>query len=355
MDYVHQNVYGTWDQIKNHPIISTYPGLEKLDFSDTFFALNVQIHDSKKIPTDKFKKIVISYHTEYFEHQLLWDFFQQNQDCNFLFLSDTAPVDIWPSNVTMYQWITWGEQLDVAIEHHNIATELTAPKYKISSLSNRHEFHKAAVTAFLLETFDKNDMVLSWNNWCPKEPYYKTAGAFVPPEIQEYLQGSFKSLDSIKLDSFENSPVANGNWNHPAYLYCAINLTNESVFNCRAKIGETRIKLPTPYLTEKTWKPLIAGRPFIPVGQAETLQSLSKLGLQFDYDLDLSFDTDVEDFDRIRKIYSCLRQVYMFEANEIFNRTKESTKHNLEHIRSGKFREQCNIVNLETLEKIYNW
>ena len=357
-DYIHQNVYGTWEQIKNHPIANTYQGFEKLNFAGVFFALNIQRLDPAKIPTAKFKKIIISYHTEYVEHYALWDFFQQNHDCKFLFLSDTGINDLWPSNVTSCQWITWGQQLDVAIEYHSIVAEPIVPKYKISSLSNRHEFHKAATTAYLLETCDTSEMILSWHNWCPIEPYYKNSGMYIPDQIQKYLLGKFQSVDSIKLPNdgpFNMSPITNGNWNHPAYIECAINITNESVYNSTTHIDDVEVSLPTPYLTEKTWKPLLAGRPFIPVGQAGTLSALEKLGLNFEYELDVSFDLTIPDFDRMIKIYDCLEHVIELSASEIYHKTIDATMHNLNCLKTRQFQSRCNTVNAHSIEWIKLW
>lgn len=354
-DYIHGDVFGTWDQIKTHPIVNIYKDFEKLNFQDTFFALNIQQLNPTRIPVDRFKKIVISYHTEYFQHSLLWDFFNRNKQCKFLFLCDTIAVNIWPDNVECHQWITWGQQLDVAIRHHGIIDTASIPKYKLSSLSNRHEFHKAAITAFLLEHLNRDDMVISWNNWCPDSLYYQTDDFYIPPEIKKYLQGKFQNIDQIILDTFKNTPILNGNWKHPAYLDCAINITNESIFNTNAQLNGKEVVLPTPYLTEKTWKPLLAGRPFIPVGQLETLASLQHLGLVFDYGLDLSFDTCVQDFDRVLLLYKCLTQLFEMSAVDIYNSTLSSTQHNLEYIRSGKFKAQCNQINNQSLERIEQW
>lgn len=355
IDYLHRDVYGTWEQIKHHPIVSTtYPGFKKLNFLDTFFALNIQRHNPNKIPTDKFKKFVISYHTEYFDHSLMREFFKDNPNCSFIFINDSIVQNFWPSNVTTLRWVTWGQQLKVAVKHHSISTGLPEPKYKLSSLSNRHEFHKAAITAFLLERCNASDMILSWNNWCPDEPYYKS-GMYIPKSIQHYLNGKFKTVDAIKLDKFKNLPLPNGNWQHPAYIDCAINITNESVFNSQAEVDNNCVDLPAPYLTEKTWKPLLASRPFIPVGQVNTLRALEELGFIFNYGLDLSFDSTIPDFERITKIYKCLEQIIETDVSKLYSQTKDSTTHNLEHIRSGNFNSQCNIANQETLEKISNW
>ena len=154
LDYIHYNVYGTWDKVKAHPIMDFYAGFDNFNFDDVYFALNIWFLNEKKIPFDRFKKVIISFHTEYIDLDLLWNFFNKHSDCEFLFLSDFKHNNIWPSNVTTCRWISWGYQLEVAVEHHGIAVDLIEPKYKLSSLSNRHEFHKACVTAYLLEKFE---------------------------------------------------------------------------------------------------------------------------------------------------------------------------------------------------------
>ena len=108
-------------------------------------------------------------------------------------------------------------------------------------------------------------------------------------------------------------------------------------------------------MTEKTWKPLLAGRPFIPVGQKNTVQSFEQLGLTFDWGLDLNFDQIIGDFDRMLGIYQCLKQLATFTPAAMVERSKASCEHNLEWIRSGNFRRSCSQANLAQVEKISKW
>jgi hypothetical protein len=352
-DFIYQNVCGPWNLIKNHPIITeVYPEFSSLSWANCYFALNVQLLSHVLIPTDQYKKIIISYHTEYFEHEILWNFFNQNQDVEFLFLCDQTDDNIWPNNVTAVPWITWGYQLDIAIQHFGIATNSSQPSKKISSLSSRHEFHKAAITAFLVEKFTNDELILSWHDNVVRDLYYKTDDYFIPPTIKKYLNGKFNNLQPIKLDFFENNPINNVNWHHPAYLDAAVNFTNESIFNSEAIINNQIVNLPTPYLTEKTWKPLLSGCAFIPVGQVNTLQSLTEVGFIFDYNMNLSFDQCITDFDRIIKIYELAELLLTLSPLEIYKKTCHSNNYNLEHIRSGNLKTICNRKNTQTLEGI---
>jgi hypothetical protein len=355
-DYIDQNVTGTGidlAQVCN----GLYSSLADLNWTNTWFALNVQQLHQVKIPTDQFKKIVISYHTEYFNTYELCNFFVKNSDCKFLLLHDGIPETVWPSNVTGVQWISLGQQLDVAIAAHGISDSIMPAIKIISSLSNRHEFHKAAVTAFVQKTFVPDQYVLSWHDARWGDIYYLDPDFFMPSEIQDLvLNSTFQNQPPIKFDmNFNQSPVANSNWHHPAYEQCAVNLTNESIYNSSGMINQTLTPLSGPYFTEKTWKPLLAGRPFVPVGQKNSIKSLAQLGLSFDWGLDLEFDHMIEDFDRMLGIYRCLEQLMNRSPTDIISLSRDSCKHNLEWIRSGNFRRNCDTKNLSQVERISQW
>ena len=355
-DYVDQNVVGK--NLDLHKVCGGLYGLlDDLNCSDIWFALNVQQLSLVKIPTHQFKKIVISYHTEYFDVHDLHNFFQANLDCEFLFLHDGIPETLWPVNVTSVQWISWGQQLDVAIGTYGIADAVMPVTKLVSSLSNRHEFHKAAVTAFLQKHFCPDQLILSWHDNRQRDLYYLDPDFFMPESIQNLvLDPVFQNQLPIKFDNnFNQSPVANSNWHHPAYEQCAVNLTNESVYNSSSRINQQPNPLSGPYFTDKTWKPLLAGRPFLPIGQKNSIQSLEQLGLKFDWGLHLEFDRMSNDFDRMLGIYQCLDQLKTQSPDSILDQSRDSCEHNLDHIRSGRFRNRCNTANQSQVEKIIKW
>jgi len=207
-DYVDQNVVGK--NLDLHKVCGGLYGLlDDLNCSDIWFALNVQQLSLVKIPTHQFKKIVISYHTEYFDVHDLHDFFQANLDCEFLFLHDGIPETLWPVNVTSVQWISWGQQLDVAIGTYGIADAVMPVTKLVSSLSNRHEFHKAAVTAFLQKHFCPDQLILSWHDNRQRDLYYLDPDFFMPESIQNLvLDPVFQNQLPIKFDNnFNQSQV----------------------------------------------------------------------------------------------------------------------------------------------------
>ena len=140
----------------------------------------------------------------------------------------------------------------------------------------------------------------------------------------------------------------NGQWSNPAYLNCEFNLTNESIYNTEFNNSI----YTTPYLTEKTWKPLLAKQPFLPVGQANTLSFLTALGMKFDYGFDLGYDSIQEDFTRLENLFKLLDELK--NIND-FTQAHNSAEYNLEMIISGEFNKNCVKNNMLQLKKIKEW
>jgi len=356
MDLLPQNIQQHWWVLPEH--VRSMLGFPDIDFQNIWVCFNIQNTSDICFPKTA-EKVVITYHTEYLKHNDLLEFFSRHQNTQFLFLSDwehNSNSVPWPQNVTCVKWLTWHHQLDQIMDNHEANSEITRPDYKISSLSFQHEFHKAVVTAYLLKTFPANDMILSWWNVRSQgRLYYLDPGYFLPPEIADFLSDrSFQDIESIQLDSFVNQPMSNGAWSHPAYLRCVFNCTNESIYNDFCMIGNTEYKLPWPYLTEKTWKPLLAGCAFIPVGQYGTLKALSALGLHFIPCL-MDIDRIEKEFDRMLAILKAIDYVNAGSIDDLFDLTKASTLHNLTWIRQGHLFQQCELSNDLAKLKIEDW
>jgi hypothetical protein len=362
LDYVQQDVFGNWKQIKDFPVIKTlYSPLAQLDWHRVYFLLNVQSIDNVTIPSD-YENVVISFHTEYYDYYLLMAFFKKFNNCNFLLLLDgVLHENIWPNNVTYVQWISWGEQLKLANEIHGHNTSIRNPRKKLSSLCSRHEFHKAAITGYLINEYSESDYIISWHDMrYGKTPYYLDAEFNSTNTIDKYLTSdSFVNLKTISPDGYEqknNTPILNGNWQTTAYLDCAINLTNESIFNSNFRYCDNCLTYTTPYLTEKTWKPLLARQPFLPIGQYQTLAHLSDLGMHFNYGLDITaFDSCIADLSRLEKIFDLLNIIKNISVNDLNEMTSVSTEYNLHMIVDGIFKKNCDSKNASQVDNINNW
>ena len=350
LDYIPQDMMGTdITQLDCIPLVDVahdlYQPLTQFTWPSTYFMLNLQSADVT-IPKDC-DRVVISYHTEYYNYDELCDLFIEHDTIKFLLLSDGAPSDIWPDNVTYVQWISYGHQLELMWKTHGHCTEQHERTIKFSSLSFRSDYHKAAVTAYLMN--EHPDSVLSWHAVEYKERYWKASD--FPDRIQTYLNSDVLQ-NKVTLDSFDqtkNYAVMNGEWRHPAYLNAEINLTNESVYN--TEFANSRL-YTVPYLTEKTWKPLMAGQPFLPVGQAHTLSYLQSLGMKFDYGFDCAYDDCEQDFTRLEKLFDVLQQL---KTHDDFAQARESALYNQQLIVSGKFKANCVSHNKSQIKLIKAW
>jgi hypothetical protein len=113
------------------------------------------------------------------------------------------------------------------------------------------------------------------------------------------------------------------------------------------------IILPGPHLTEKTFKCLLGGTAFIPVGQFDVYCTLSKLGLKFNYNIDISFDQDPGNLTRFVKIVNLIKTLGTMSAMDIYEATKESTEHNQHCVSGEEFFQNCEHSNIKTLTQLY--
>ena len=360
-DYIPQLVVGQYTEISNRGIFkNTYNPFTELSWGNTYFLLNVQLIEKVSLPTNC-TQVVISFHTEYYNYYTLVDFFNKYPTCKFLLLSDGDNTNIWPDNVMYVQWVTWGDQLDVAIAVHGVNTDIRLPTKKVSSLSSRHEFHKAAITSYLINNYKSDEYIMSWHDIrYSSVPYYLHDNFKIQSDrINECINSElFNNIIPTTPDGYtqkQNNPISNGNWRTGAYIDCAINLTNESVFNSRFLYNNCPHEYTTPYLTEKTWKPLLARQAFIPIGQYNTISHLSKLGMNFEYGLNLSFDNRIMEFERIEEIYTLLDTIKEIDINKLNRQLQPVADFNLNLITSGQFQKNCKEFNMQQLDKITDW
>jgi hypothetical protein len=183
-----------------------------------------------------------------------------------------------------------------------------------------------------------------------------------PEDLHGYPQG-LAWLDQLNIEQLvptwinfkddyswsANQPVDNGGWNIPPYMDALINCTNESFHYSLSELDSQQFVFPGPYLTEKTWKPLLAGRPFLAVGQYRTYQSLQELGMKFNFGFPLDYDNDFGDLTRIKEVFETIDVVLSKPLNDLFEQSQDSVQHNARLIRTGEFADCCKTVNTHSL------
>jgi hypothetical protein len=130
-----------------------------------------------------------------------------------------------------------------------------------------------------------------------------------------------------------------GETDHPMHS-CWLSLFDESAESLLYLVTETVATGRRHHLTEKTFKPIALGMPFVIVGTRGSLEYLRSYGFQtFEGIWDESYD-DAEDDVRIERIASLLRSLdeLSIEAKqELFESAHEVIEHNWNHFYNGGF------------------
>lgn len=91
------------------------------------------------------------------------------------------------------------------------------------------------------------------------------------------------------------------------------------------------------FLTEKTFKPIKHGQPFVIVGPPGTLQTLRDLGYKtFDNVIDNSYDLETDNTRRWQKVKQTIEQIKSQEPNTWFEKCLDDVCHNQQHFLASK-------------------
>lgn len=321
--------------------------------TNVFFAFNFR-WDKYELPLG-YRKYFFSSHTEQIPSDWLMTQAQRVYPCPVMVPFDGIVPEskLWPDNVIFVRWTTWHLQIDKLINKFGLCQKILRPKYKISSLSFRISQYKKFVTAYLLQHADPKSTVLTWHNWLGKQEdnHNHPFGIEYLNNLNLNMPATFLNFD----DNFEqknNTPVSNGDWNSLPYNDALVNLTNESFHYSKTIIDNEPFIFPGPYLTEKTWKPLLAGRPFLVVGQYLSYQELARFGLKFDFGFDISYDQDPGDLTRIGLLFKSLQQIIDTDIDTLYNASYDSVAHNLNILVNQEFQQCCRELNQLSVYKI---
>jgi len=130
-----------------------------------------------------------------------------------------------------------------------------------------------------------------------------------------------------------------GESDHPMHS-CWLSLFDESAESLLYLVTETVATGRRHHLTEKTFKPIAMGMPFVIVGTKGSLKYLRSYGFKtFNSIWDESYD-DAEDDVRIERIASLLQsldQLSIAEKQDLFDQAQEIVQHNWNHFYNGGF------------------
>jgi hypothetical protein len=130
-----------------------------------------------------------------------------------------------------------------------------------------------------------------------------------------------------------------GETDHPMHS-CWLSLFDQSAESLLYLVTETVATGRRHHLTEKTFKPIALGMPFVIAGTQGSLRYLRSYGFRTFGDLwDESYDDEPDDSKRIEKIAQVLKLLDGLEEHrqDIFDSAQEIVKHNWNHFYHGGF------------------
>ena len=145
-------------------------------------------------------------------------------------------------------------------------------------------------------------------------------------DVNCFLAGAPYLCDDMTLDQHNDHTLAE--ITHFSDAYC--NIVLETHFNADGSNGA--------FLTEKTFKPIKHGQPFVIVGAVGSLDILRGLGYRtFDHAIDNSYDLELDDVQRWIKIVRAIQEIKQQDMHEWFLKCLPDILHNQQLFCQSKY------------------
>jgi len=327
--------------------LSTLPG-------NNYYLMNIasQIESCPKIPDGR-DLYILAWFFEPFEDIWFLDLYRRNPQAQFVVISDAVANDFKKLDRVKYFQIIHHATWFKAIHLKNVKptnTDLQSRKYKLSSLCSRLNEFKFYITA-KLHSKQQSQTYYTWNRGFDirsQDNYvFEPSGYYHADELLTYT--NFLKNNTINAEQFNNNPLSGSCFDHPAFLETVINSINET--QCLSQTPEFG-QLPTPYITEKTWKPLFAGNAILFTGQAGLKKQLESWGFVFDYVWAQDYDNNFNDNQRLEVILHQINWILETDIQQLAAMAQPSVDHNVELAWSGKLEKMFQLHNQRTIEEL---
>ena len=188
--------------------------------------------------------------------------------------------------------------------------------YKFLCLNGRGRRHRRQLLDSLADVLDQ----ALWTNLDSASGPIKLLNA-------QYEFDFYKQNTTMSLSGYAKPALFNNDWgeiylNPRPYLDTYFSLVTETVFD-----------YPYSFRTEKIWKPIAIGHPFIVVANSGYYRDLHNLGFRtFGHVIDESFDKIENNQDRLNSIITVVRDLCQQDLSGFITETQEVCKYNQQHL-----------------------
>lgn len=197
-------------------------------------------------------------------------------------------------------------------------------KYKLSCLNGTPWAHrKLAYLEFSNKLYFK-DIIFTFKNNLSYVP--------LPTEINltDKENKKIASLPPVVLFSPADNDGIDLSINHPAFQETYINV-----------VTETTVSNIVPMLSEKTFKPIVAGQLFLLIASPNSIQFLREIGIDtFDDIIDHSYDNEINVRQRITKVFNEIDRLMLLDLESVYLKIKDRLYQNSTYFNSIEFRKQ---------------
>lgn len=201
-------------------------------------------------------------------------------------------------------------------------------KFKISCLNGTPWNHRKLVYLSLHKKYYFQDLVFTFGN--------RSAHIELPTELKlssEEVEQYIQLPNPVAYTPDDTTRGIDLSIDHPAYKETYVNL-----------VTETRIDSATPMLSEKTFKPIIAGQLFVLVASPGAIEFLRSIGIDtFDDIVNHSYDQVEDTRVRIKLALAQLDRLARTDLNALYPKIEHRLRKNSDFFRSQTFRDQFKL------------
>jgi hypothetical protein len=246
--------------------------------------------------------------------------------------ADDIPGFIYFSDHELLYWYRNQQVAPVAVHSNTRDKDFTV-------LSRTHKWWRATVMTDLWRTGLLANSYWSYNTKIDlgEDPTIdnpiEVCALDIAQDIEQFLSGGPYRCDTLSVSEHNNHGVVEPN--HYANSYC--NIVVETHFDADGSGGT--------FLTEKTFKAIKHGQPFVIIGPPGSLATLRALGYRtFDHSIDNSYDLETDNTRRWLMLRDTIKQIKQHDLATWFADCIQDVQHNQNLFAASKYDRLNNLL-----------